>query len=85
MDTQEALCNSVELILTKTAVCEYYATMFTELAVHQQSPLHTNEVLAKELDEALPTLYERVLIFTVKSYGHFTSRKSLPSPNLVRV
>lgn len=73
LDTREALCNSVELIITKTAVCEYYATIFTGLLSERNSSLHTS--LVKELHEALPTFYERVLVFTLKVHEYFTSRK----------
>lgn len=76
LDTQEALCNSAELILTKTSVCEYYATMLTELTSRcEKSPLGTLQGLVKEVDDALSTLYTRVLVFTIKVHQHFTSRK----------
>ena len=73
IETIESLEAALETILSKMAICEFYANVYVEtvqigLTLASDQMTHS---LQQSLDSALPEFYAAVLVFSAKARQYF--------------
>ena len=73
IETIESLEAAIETIVSKMAICEFYANVYVEtmqMGLSLASDQMTHR-LQQSLDSALPEFYAAVLVFTAKACQYF--------------
>jgi hypothetical protein len=65
----EKLEETLEVIVTIMAKCEFYATLYTESLLKPSDATHT---LLASLPELMPEFYCSIIVFTVKAQSYFS-------------
>jgi len=73
IETIESLEAAIETIVSKMAICEFYANVYVEtmqmgLTLARDQMTHS---LQRSLDSALPEFYAAVLVFSTKACQYF--------------
>ena len=73
IEITESLEAAAQTIVTKIAICEFYANVYVE-TMHLGPTLSSDQMthsLQQSLDSALPEFYAAVLVFSVKARQYF--------------
>lgn len=75
IEITESLEATIETIVTKMAICEFYANVYVE-TMQMEVTLSSGQMilsLQQSLDSALPEYYASILVFSVKVRQYFDS------------
>ena len=73
IETIESLEAAIETIVSKMAICEFYANVYVEI-LQMGLTLASDQMthrLQESLDSALPEFYAAVLVFSAKARQYF--------------